>query len=165
MKKQAIRISKRNLNNQETWQYTGHVLAQDAHSITVEAYFNRPDMPFHEIVLKRNDRFVEVFYLDRWYNVFAMHDRDDGSLKGWYCNITKPAVIENPEGEVPTLAYVDLELDLLVYPPDSEHPSGRQLVLDEAEFEALALDPDQRQQALQALEEVKERFSGGTFNA
>ena len=104
-----MKILKKNLADEVTWQYEGEVLRRDENSITVEAFFNRDDMPFQEIILKRNDRFVETFYADKWFNIFEIYDRDDGKLKGWYCNITKPAIIE--EGFV---AYVDLALDLWV---------------------------------------------------
>ena len=103
----VMKILKKNLADEVTWQYDGEVLRRDETSITVEAFFNRDDMPFQEIVLKRNDRFVETFYTDKWFNIFEIYDRDDGKLKGWYCNITKPAVID--DGFV---AYVDLALYL-----------------------------------------------------
>ena len=153
-----ITIIKRNLENQETWRYSGQVLEMSGNRITIEAFFNRPDLPFHGIVLKHNDRFVETFFTDRWYNVFAIHDRDDNSLKGWYCNITRPAVLENQDSRSFILSYVDLALDLLVFPPDAAHPHGRQLVLDEDEFLALDLDPDLRRQARQALIDLQKLF-------
>src|SRR5690606_30153407 len=103
----VMKILKKDLADEVTWQYKGVELHRDDTSITVEAFFNRDDMPFQEIVLKRNDRFVETFYADKWYNIFEIYDRDDGKLKGWYCNISKPAVIE--DGQV---SYVDLALDL-----------------------------------------------------
>ena len=124
----VMKILKKNLADEVTWQYEGKVLRRDESSITVEAFFNRDDMPFQEIVLKRNDRFVETFYTDKWFNIFEIYDRDDGKLKGWYCNITKPAVID--DGFV---AYVDLALDLWV------SANGEQTVLDEDELEELKL--------------------------
>ncbi|OQY20658.1 MAG: hypothetical protein B6I35_10355 [Anaerolineaceae bacterium 4572_32.2] len=42
------------------------------------------------VALEPSDRWTECFYTDRWYNVFEIHAADD-SLKGWYCNITRPA--------------------------------------------------------------------------
>ncbi len=64
----------------------------------------------------------EYFWTDRWYNVFRFHE-PDGSLRNWYCNIGKPPVIE--EGVV---SYVDLDIDVLVWPGDDP------IVLDEDEF-------------------------------
>jgi protein associated with RNAse G/E len=133
---------------QETWRYTGRLLERHANRIVLEAEFNREDVTVDEITLRRGDRFIETFYTDRWYNVFAIHDRQDGRLKCWYCNIGHPAVIG--DGRV---SYIDLALDLLVY------PDGRQLVLDEDEFTALALPPDVQRQARLALQELQASFT------
>jgi hypothetical protein len=57
----VMKILKKNLADEVTWQYEGVELHRDENSITVEAFFNRDDMPFQDIVLKRNDRFVETF--------------------------------------------------------------------------------------------------------
>jgi predicted RNA-binding protein associated with RNAse of E/G family len=153
-----VTVKKLNPAGQETWRYTGRVLERHADRLVLEANFNRDDLPFHEIILRRGDRFVETFYADRWYNVFAIHDRDDGRLKGWYCNISHPAEIGDG-----VVSYIDLALDLLVY------PDGRQLVLDEDEFSALALSPELQQQARLALEELQAsftaRFAGGSDTA
>ena len=144
----SITVRKLNLAGQETWRYTGRVLERHAGRIVLEAEFNREDTPFHEIMLRSGDRFVETFYTDRWYNVFEIHDCDDHRLKGWYCNIGHPAVIEEE-----TVTYIDLALDLLVY------PDGRHLLLDEDEFTALALSPEVKQQARLALEELQASFT------
>lgn len=144
----SITVLKLNLDGQETWRYTGRVLEQHADRIVLEAHFNRDDLPFHGILLKCGDRFVETFYTDRWYNVFEIHDRDDDHLKGWYCNISHPAVIADG-----SLSYIDLALDLLVY------PDGHQLVLDEDEFAELELSAEARQHARLALEELQASFT------
>jgi len=142
-----MKILKKNLADEVTWQYDSKVLHRDENSITVEAFFNRDDMPFQEIVLKRNDRFVETFYTDKWYNIFEIYDRDDGRLKGWYCNITKPAVIEDG-----LVAYVDLALDLWV------SADGSRKMLDEDELEELDLDDLTRQKVYESLQELEEHF-------
>ncbi len=104
-------VIKRNVEGEETWRYPARVLHRKPGAVLIEAYFNRPDTPFHGILLGQGDRFLEAYYSDRWYNLFEIHDRLDDSLKGWYCNVTLPAEI----GE-PTISYIDLALDLLVYP-------------------------------------------------
>ena len=142
-----MKILKKNLADEVTWQYDSEVLRHDETSITVEAFFNRDDMPFQEIVLKRNDRFVETFFTDKWYNIFEIYDRDDGKLKGWYCNITKPAVIA--DGYV---AYVDLALDLWV------SADGIQKVLDEDELEELGLDEELQKKVFDSLKELEKYF-------
>ncbi len=145
----SLTVLKLDLDGRETWRYPAKILREDAGSVTIEAFFNRPDLEFHGILFGQGDRFVETYYRDRWYNVFEIHAREDDHLRGWYCNVTRPATI-TPE----TISYVDLALDLLVY------PDGRQLVLDEDEFAALEISEQQRDQAWLALEELKGLFQG-----
>jgi len=135
-----ITVLKKNLSGEVTWQYEGRVIRYEPNAVILEAFFNRPDMLFVDVTLKQNDRFVETFYTDRWYNIFEIYDRDDGRLKGWYCNIGQPAVLEDG-----IVSYVDLALDLWV------SADGRQTVLDEDEFNELELDDDTRRNALAGL--------------
>ena len=151
MKKSAavprIKIQKRNPVGEVTYKYEGDLIARDENSITLEALFDRADMPFQDMVFKTGDRFVEYYYADRWYNIFAIHDRDDGKIKGWYCNVGMPAVIEDD-----VVSYVDLALDLWV------SADGQQTVLDEEEFDELNLSNELRGKALKGLEELKSLF-------
>jgi protein associated with RNAse G/E len=143
-----IRVQKKNPAGVVTWEYEGVLLKREDHSITIEALFDREDMPFMGVTLKTGDRFVEHYYTDRWYNIFIIHDRDLQTLKGWYCNIGMPAVVE---GDL--ISYVDLALDLWV------SSDGNMTVLDEDEFEALALPPELKAGALRGLDELKTLFS------
>ena len=140
-----ITVTKHKYGKNEPFIYSGQVLERGNEHVTIEAFFNRDDLPFNGLVLKRGDRFVETYYTRRWYNIFEIHDRDDDGLKCWYCNVALPAIITSAE-----ISFVDLALDLLV------RPDGSYLVLDEDEFEALHLNPDLTQQALFALEELKQ---------
>lgn len=143
-----ITVLKRGLSGEVTWQYEGRVLKREANSVLLEAFFDREDMPFMDVTLKRGDRFVERFYSDRWYNVFEIFDRDDGNFKGWYCNIGFPA-----EFDEDSVSYIDLALDLWVA------ADGTQTVLDEDEFLALPIDGAMRSQALAALDALKAKFA------
>jgi predicted RNA-binding protein associated with RNAse of E/G family len=143
-----ITIIKRNASGKEVWHYTGTILKQQADKVVIEAYFLSPEQPFMGTILRTGDRFIETYYLDRWYNIFEIHDKDDDHLKGWYCNITRPARFES-EG---CLAYEDLALDLWV------KPDGAQAVLDEDEFAELELDIETQAHALAAMEELKAKF-------
>jgi hypothetical protein len=140
-------VQKKNLAGEVTWQYEGVIVRREPNAVVLEALFNRPDTPFLDIVLKENDRFVETFYSDRWYNIFEIHDRDDDALKGWYCNITRPALFLDGR-----LEYVDLFLDLWV------SVNGTQAVLDEDEFLAADLDEATRLGARNALVELQASF-------
>lgn len=142
-----MKVLKKNLAGEVTWQYEGAVLRRDETSVTIEAFFNRDDLPFMDVILKRGDRFVETFYSDRWYNIFEIYDRDDGKLKGWYCNITKPAVIEED-----AVSYVDLALDLWV------SANGKRTLLDEGELEELGLAEELKSKAMAGLRELERYF-------
>jgi protein associated with RNAse G/E len=142
-----IRVQKKNPAGEVTYEYEGVLLNRDENVVTLEALFDRADMPFMDVVFKTGDRFVEYYYKDRWYNIFAIHDRDDGQIKGWYCNIGQPAIIEDG-----IVSYVDLALDLWV------STDGKQTVLDEDEFEALKLNEELKTGALNGLDELKDLF-------
>lgn len=142
---QTVIIVKLNLQREETWRYEGRILKKDDKGLLIEAFFNREDLLFHGITLKQDDRFIERYFSSRWYNIFEIHDRDDDHLKGWYCNVTRP-----PEFSPGKIAYVDLALDVLVF------PDGKFLVLDEEEFSELPLDARSRQRARQGLRELVE---------
>ena len=142
-----IKVQKKNPAGEVTYEYEGLLLSRSENSVTVEALFDRPDMPFMDVVFKTGDRFVEHYYTDRWYNIFVIHDHEDGKIKGWYCNVGKPAVIG-----AGTVSYVDLALDLWV------SADGRQTVLDEDEFEALKLNEELTAGAWRGLDELKQLF-------
>jgi len=146
-----IKIQKKNPAGEVTYKYEGDLIARDENSITLEALFDRADMPFQDVVFKAGDRFVEYYYSDRWYNIFAIHDRDDGKVKGWYCNVGMPAVIEDD-----MVSYVDLALDLWI------SVDGKQTVLDEDEFAELKLDNELSSNALKGLEELKTLFKNNS---
>jgi predicted RNA-binding protein associated with RNAse of E/G family len=147
-------VRKLNPAGQEVWRYSGKVIEQGEGFVRLEALFNREDMPFHGLVLQCGDRFVESFFGDRWFNIFEMHNHQDQSLKGWYCNITRPALIEQHQ-----VTYIDLALDLLVF------PDRRQLVLDDDEFSALKLDAVTHRKAISALQELQDLFAHNRENA
>lgn len=141
--KEFVEVIKLNTKREETWRYQGRILEKSEKSLLIEAFFNRQDLPFHGIILRQNDRFLERYFQDRWYNIFEIHDREDDQLKGWYCNITKPAEIKSAE-----IRYVDLALDILVY------PDGSYLILDQEEFTELPIDGDTRVAARKGLQEL-----------
>jgi len=142
-----IMVSKRNEHNLETWRYKAWLLENKDGRIVMEARFDREDTNLHGMLLEKGDRFIETYYTNRWYNTFEIHAREEDQLRGWYCNIGKPAEFD---GQV--LSYVDLALDLLVF------PDGRQVILDEDEFSDLEIAEPVRQQALNALEDLRSYF-------
>lgn len=139
-----ITVHKHNHLGQETLQYSARVLARSENEIVLEAIFQRERMELGYVTLTPGDRFIEHFYADRWYNVFAIYTGEGGVLKGWYCNITRPALIDDA-----TVRADDLALDLFV------RPDGEEFILDEDEFAALPLTTEERAQARSALGELQ----------
>ena len=142
-----ITVIKQDINNNETWRYEAIEILRNENSIMLEAYFNRKDTILSGVTLKNKDRFIEMFFSDRWYNIFEIHDRDDNTLKGWYCDICKPACISEDK-----VTYMDLTIDLFVF------PDGSSVILDEDEFNTLEIDQHTREQALNSLKNLKDNF-------
>ncbi len=127
----------------ELWRYAARVLRREPQAIMVEAFFDLEAAYIGPAVFRRGDRFVESYYSDRWYNVFAVYDGQTGPLKGWYCNICYPADIGPRQ-----VSFKDLALDVWA------SPTGQTYVLDEDEFQELALSAEHRAQARTALAQV-----------
>jgi hypothetical protein len=138
-----LTVKKLNLNHELVIAYDGAVLERSADAIVLEARFGRATMDLGYAVLEHHDRFIEHFFADRWYNIFEIHSVHDDHLKGWYCNIVKPAAFG-----AESIEQVDLALDLWI------NPDGSYRVLDREEFEALELDRATRLRAQQAVSEL-----------
>lgn len=145
-----ITVYKLDHDGREVWQYPATVIERGPNHVRLEAFFNRDDMDLDYAVFKRGDRFVEFFYADRWYNIFAVYDRDNGELKGWYGNVCRPAEISDSAVRCDDLA-LDAWIDL----------DGTFRLLDEDEFAALDLQTVERTPALAAVEQLKELVSSG----
>jgi len=96
--------------------------------------------------ISRGTLSYEYYWLDRWYNIFRFHE-PSGAFRNFYCNISMPPLFANG-----VLDYVDLDIDLLVW-PGSEYE-----VLDMEEYEENALkfgySPATRTNASRALTEL-----------
>lgn len=140
----AITVYKRNNLGEVVWQYEGAVVDQGINFVCLTAVFNVPESDLGFVVFRQGDIFTEWFYTDRWYNVFRVEDGRSGDLKGWYCNITRPATITTD-----SVWADDLALDLYVM------PNGSVILLDEVEFDALNLPIGERIAALRAVESIR----------
>lgn len=138
---QQIVVHKLDADGREVWRYDGRVLSRTESAVVLEATFDRERTRIGPITIEPGDRFVETFYADRWFNVFAIHRGEQGGLKGWYVNIARPARIES--GHV---YQEDLALDLVVSADLTQIQ-----VLDNEEFEALDLTPREASQARRTL--------------
>ncbi|MEM9952272.1 MAG: DUF402 domain-containing protein [Chloroflexota bacterium] len=139
----SFTIYKLNHLGQEELQYTGEVVAQGNDFICVRAIWQPKTLDLGYIVFKQGDVFIEWFYTNRWYNVFKIEDVDSGMCKGYYCNLTRPAIITET-----SVSSDDLALDIFVT------SSGDILRLDDDEYDALNLPAHERQQVEQAVREI-----------
>ena len=147
---QSITIHKCDPAGQETWQYSGEILAYGEGWVNFEAWFNIPgEKDAGYTVFRFNDRFVEWCYSDRWYNVAAVYDVRDDRLKGWYCNLTRPALLTVRPGAMSDVFWSDLALDVWV------DPHGGILILDEDEYAALDLDNTTDAEVQRAVTQIR----------
>ena len=136
----AFRIIKRDAHGNDQLSYSGVVRERSDRFLCVEASFALADRDLGYIHLRRGDVFREWFYSDCWFNIFRVQDVESEQVKGWYCNITRPAIIEPHQA-----AADDLGLDVFVY------PDGQTLLLDEDEFARLGLPLSEQQAAWEAV--------------
>ncbi|WP_405556826.1 DUF402 domain-containing protein [Streptomyces sp. NBC_01171] len=128
--------------------YPAALLADDGTRVSVRApWAGEGVRDFGFVRFEPGDVFTEHYWRDRWYAVKEVR-AEDGTLKGWYCDITRPAVRSGAE-----LVVEDLDLDLWV------SGDGKAVLrLDEDEFAASGLterDPEAAAAARSALDELE----------
>ncbi|MDQ0841820.1 MULTISPECIES: DUF402 domain-containing protein [unclassified Streptomyces] len=137
--------------------YPADLLSDDGTHVTVRALWAAPGVrDFGFVRFEPGDVFTEHYWRDRWYSVKEVRT-GDGVLKGWYCDITRPAEFDEAGG----LSVEDLDLDLWVSADGEEI-----LRLDEDEFEESGLgdrDPNAAAEAVRALDELEQRARTGSF--
>ncbi len=139
-----ITVRKLDAHGREVWRYPGLVRERGESHVLIEARFSKERVDLGYVVFEKGDRFFEWFYSDRWYNVFEVRSVRDGELKGWYCNITRPAAIDETE-----ISAIDLELDFWF------DRNGAVTVLDQEEYDALDLSDAERHQVSIAVDELR----------
>ncbi|WP_018549253.1 DUF402 domain-containing protein [Streptomyces sp. LaPpAH-108] len=124
--------------------YPAVLLSDDGTRLTVRApWAGEGVRDFGFVRFEPGDVFTEYYWRDRWYAVKEVR-AGDGTLKGWYCDITRPAVRSGAE-----LTVEDLDLDLW---RSADGTDVRRL--DEGEFAASGLaesDPEAAAAAVSAL--------------
>jgi hypothetical protein len=138
--------------------YPARLLGDDGVRVVVRADWASPGVrDFGFVRFEPGDVFTEHYWRDRWYAVKEVRDAR-GGLKGWYCDITRPAVRSGGE-----LVVEDLDLDLW------RSADGTAVVrLDEDEFADSGLpttDPEAAAAALAALDELELLAKEGDFTA
>jgi predicted RNA-binding protein associated with RNAse of E/G family len=146
----SITVHKRDADGRPVTSYSGSVLSWGGSHITLEATFTGDPVALGNSTLEPGDRFVEHHFGGRWYNVLEVYAHDTGRLKGWYCNVTRPAVLDHRH-----VTADDLALDLWM------EPGGQPVILDWDQFQSLALSPAEREAALNALEELQNLAKAG----
>jgi len=128
--------------------YPADPVRDDGVRITVRAPWAAPGVrDFGFVRFEPGDVFTEHYWRDRWFAVKEVRT-GAGGLKGWYCDIARPAVLRDGE-----LVVEDLDLDLWVSADGS-----CVLRLDEDEFEESGLadrDPAAAVAARRALDELE----------
>ncbi|MGW0614881.1 DUF402 domain-containing protein [Streptomyces sp. NPDC002788] len=138
--------------------YAGELLADDGTRVAVRApWAGSVVRDFGFVRFEPGDVFTEYYWRDRWYAVKEVRS-STGALKGWYCDITRPAVSSGAE-----LVVEDLDLDLW---RSADGTDVRRLDEDEfAESGLTETDPEAARAALAALDELESLARGGDFTA
>ncbi|MFI6809495.1 DUF402 domain-containing protein [Streptomyces luteogriseus] len=138
--------------------YTGELLADDGTRLAVRAPWSGSGVrDFGFVRFEPGDVFTEYYWRDRWYAVKEVRSAT-GALKGWYCDVTRPARRSGAE-----LVVEDLDLDLW---RSADGTDVRRL--DEDEFAESGLgesDPEAARAALAALDELESLARGGGLTA
>ncbi|MEV6026490.1 DUF402 domain-containing protein [Streptomyces sp. NPDC052036] len=138
--------------------YPAGLLSDDGTRIAVRAPWAGDGVrDFGFVRFEPGDVFTEYYWRDRWYAVKEVRD-GRGALKGWYCDITRPAVRCGDE-----LVVEDLDLDLW-----RSADGTTVLRLDEDEFAASGLartDPAAAAAAAGALDALELLAHNGDFEA
>lgn len=136
--------------------YAAELLFDDGTRLAVRAPWAGDGVrDFGFVRFERGDVFTEYYWRDRWYAVKEVRDAA-GTLKGWYCDITRPAAVSGTE-----LVVEDLDLDLW---RSADGTDVRRL--DEDEFEESGLaesDPVAAAAAVAALDELERLAREGGF--
>jgi hypothetical protein len=129
-------------------EYSAEVLLDDGNHIVVRAKWAEVaarDVGY--VRFERDDVWTEHYWRDRWYAIKEVRGADR-RLKGWYCDVARPAVVTGGR-----LLSEDLFLDLWV-----SGDGVTVLRLDEDEFTASGLaahDADAADAAWRALDELE----------
>ncbi|GHH47960.1 hypothetical protein FHS35_005648 [Streptomyces umbrinus] len=138
--------------------YPAELLHDDGTHVTVRAAWAAAGVrDFGFVRFEPGDVFTEHYWRDRWYAVKEVRG-PEGVLKGWYCDITRPASVSGGE-----LVVEDLDLDLW-----RSADGTAVLRLDEDEFAESGLeatDPQAAAAARSALDELELRAREGDFEA
>lgn len=151
----AVTIIKADADGAEVTRYDGHVRRTHPAGqwIEAEAVWTHGNVALAGLRFVPGDHLLEYFSPLHPYNVFTVF-APDGALRGWYANVSHPALLRENGGRV-ELTWRDLFLDLIGL------PDGSHVTLDEDELEESGLEtirPELYRRIQQTLEVVIQRF-------
>ena len=135
-------------------EYPAQVLSDDGEHVVLRApWFGDASHDTGFTVFEVGDVWTEHFWRGRWFSIKEIRNAS-GAVKGWYCDVARPAVVE--DGAV---VVADLDLDLWL-----SGDRSTVLRLDEDEFEESGLaerEPETAARALRTLDELEALAAGG----
>lgn len=126
--------------------------------IEVHATWTMKDIDVGGLPFRVGDAMREFFSPRHPFNAFAIIS-PGGDLRGWYANVTRPALCEERDGTL-LVAWPDLFLDVVMF------PDGTIANLDDDELAATGLpdrDPTLTRQILAARDELTRLLREGFF--
>jgi hypothetical protein len=125
----AIDIVKLQPDGSEAIRYPGEVIPSPDGWIAALAPWGQRRMDLGYLIFEPTDIFLEFFSTVEPLNVFANFTAD-GTLKGWYCNVTRLSWMQGN-----AVYWHDLYIDVIAYPDRDDV-----LVLDEDELAASGVE-------------------------
>jgi hypothetical protein len=155
-----LRIVKLAPDGAEVASYPGVVIDAGAESpwIAIQATWVSRQYDLDGLLFVPGDTLHEFFSPVHPFNLFSVF-APDGTLRGWYANVTYPARLD-PTTAPPTLVWHDLYVDVVAL------PNGTVVVRDEEELAAAQvalLDPALHAAIVEARDELLRRFAARAF--
>lgn len=150
-----ITVSARSVDGNLKKSWSCRLLNSEGSTLCLEGTFNVSLKHLELGRIEPGTKSVEYFWLDRWYSVFIFFT-PDGELRNFYCNLNFPPTVKHS-----SLDYVDLDIDIVVW------PNGSIEVLDIEEFELNAqkfgYDEAIRLGVATALDEILQKIRDREF--
>jgi hypothetical protein len=138
----------------EAIRYPGSIIDSPTGWVAARAPWNQRRVDLGYLVFEPGDFCLEYFSQCTPFNVFAVYT-PDGTLKGWYCNVTHPSWVVDD-----CIYWHDLYVDVFAY------PDGTTLVLDEDELAEAGVeqsDPELFQLIVQSRDQLLQMVANGEY--
>jgi len=144
-------------------EYPATVLHDDGDHVAVRApWFGDGPRDMGFTVFEPGDVWIEHFWRTRWFSIKEVHAAD-GTVKGWYCDVTRPARITVDLAAGSRIEVSDLDLDLW---QSGDLTSVMRLDEDEFDESGLAVrEPETAARATASLDELEAMARAGGLKA